>query len=127
MYSIVNNSKVYNMQNNIKRNSVVVVNYQNTQRLALVKSVNKSTNMLNVTMYLFANASIASDYRVHASSVQLTSVSAKQFTHLAKSYPNYACTNANSVLLFKLQQQADAAYPQLAALRNNYAAYPKAA
>ena len=115
------------MQNKIKRNSVVIVNYNNTQRLALVKSVNTSTNMLNVTMYLFANSSIASDYRVHASSVQLTSVSAKQFTHLAKSYPNYACTSANSKLLFKLQQQADAAYPQYVKLRNNYAAYPKAA
>ena len=111
---------------NIKRNSVVLVNYKNTQRLALVKSVNKNTNMLNVTMYLFANASIASDYRVHASTVQLTSVSAKQFVHLAKSYPNYACTNANSKLLFKLQQQADAAYPQYAKLRNNYAKYTSA-
>ena len=122
----VNNSKVYNMQNNIKRNSVVVVNYKNTQRLALVKSVNANTNMLNVTIYLFANASIASDYRVHASTVQLTSVSAKQFIHLAKSYPNTACTNANSVLLFKLQQQADSAYPQYAKLRNNYAKYTSA-
>jgi hypothetical protein len=111
----------------IKRNSVVVVNYNNTQRLALVKSVNTNTNMLNVTMYLFANSSIASDYRVHASTVQLTTVSAKQFTHLAKSYPNYACTNANSLLLFKLQQQVDAAYPQYAKLRNNYAAYSSAA
>ena len=111
----------------IKRNSVVLVTYNNTQRLALVKSVNKNNNMLNVTMYLFANSSIASDYRVHASTVTLTSVSAKQFVHLAKSYPNYACTNANSLLLFKLQQQADAAYPQYAKLRNNYAAYPRAA
>jgi len=111
---------------NIKRNSVVVVNYKNTQRLALVKSVNKNTNMLNVTIYLFANAHIASDYCVHASTVQLTSVSAKQFIHLAKSYSNYACTNTNSLLLFKLQQQADAAYPQYAKLRNNYAAYTSA-
>lgn len=110
----------------IKRNSVVLVNYNNTQRLALVKSV-RANNMLNVTMYLFANASIASDYLVNANSVTLTSVSAKQFVHLAKSYPNYACTNANSKLLFKLQQQADSAYPQYAKLRNNYAAYPKAA
>ena len=111
---------------NIKRNSVVLVNYKNTQRLALVKSVNTSTNMLNVTIYLYANASIASDFRVHASTVQLTSVSAKQFIHLAKSYPNSACTNANSVLLLKLQQQADAAYPQYAKLRNNYAKYTSA-
>ena len=114
------------MQNNIKRNSVVVVNYKNTQRLALVKSVNANTNMLNVSIYLFANASIASDYRVHASTVQLTSLSAKQFIHLAKSYPLSACTSANSLLLFKLQQQADAAYPQYAALRNNYATYTSA-
>jgi len=114
------------MQNNIKRNSVVLVNYKNTQRLALVKSVNANTNMLNVTIYLFANASIASDYRVHASTVQLTSLSAKQFIHLAKSYPNVACTSANSLLLFKLQQQADAAYPQYAKLRNNYAKYTSA-
>ena len=113
------------MQNNIKRNSVVLVTYKNTQRLALVKSV-RANNMLNVTMYLFANASIASDYLVHASAVTLTSVSAKQFVHLAKSYPNYACTSANSKLLFKLQQQADAAYPQYAKLRNNYAKYTSA-
>ena len=110
------------MQNNIKRNSVVLVNYKNTQRLALVKSVNANTNMLNVSIYLFANASIASDYCVHASTVQLTSLSAKQFIHLAKSYPTSACTNANSLLLLQLQQQADAAYPQYAKLRNNYAA-----
>jgi hypothetical protein len=114
------------MQNNIKRNSVVVVNYKNTQRLALVKSVNANTNMLNVSIYLFANASIASDYRVHASTVQLTSLSAKQFIHLAKSYPLSACTNANSLLLLQLQQQADAAYPQYAKLRNNYAQYTSA-
>ena len=107
----------------IKRNSVVLVNYNNTQRLALVKSV-RSNNKVNVTMYLYANSSIASDYLVDASSVQLTSVPAKQFTHLAKSYPNYACTNANSVLLFKLQQQADALYPNYAALRKHYAPSP---
>ena len=111
------------MQYNIKRNSVVLVNYNNTQRLALVKSVNKSTNMLNVTVYLYANSSIASDYRVHANTVTLTSVPAKYFNALAKSYPNYESTDSISLKLFALQQQADLQYPTVAKLRNNYGPY----
>lgn len=120
-----NNSKVYNMQNNIKRNSVVLVNYNNTQRLALVKSV-RTNNKLNVIVHLFANSSVCSDLLVDSSTVTLTSVPAKLFHSLAKSYPNYACTSANSKKLFALQQQADSLFPQYATLRNNYAAYTAA-
>jgi hypothetical protein len=55
-----------------------------------------------------------------------TDIPAKLFTHLAKSYPNYSATDANSLKLFALQQQADALYPNIAKLRNNYAAYAPA-
>ena len=116
---------MYNMQNNIKRNSVVLVNYNNTQRLALVKSV-RSNNKLNVIVHLFANSSVSSDLLVDSSSVTLTTVPAKLFNSLAKSYPNYAATDSTSKKLFALQAQADSLFPQYAALRNNYAAYAAA-
>ena len=109
------------------RNTLALVNYNNTQRLALVKSVRPTTNKVNVTMYLYANASIATDYLVDPTELVYTDIPVRYFTHLAKSYPNYTATDANSKLLFKLQQQADALYPSIAKLRNNYAAYPKAA
>ena len=120
-----NNSKVYNMQNNIKRNSVVLVNYNNTQRLALVKSV-RTNNKLNVIVHLFANSSVCSDLLVDSSTVTPTSVPAKLFHSLAKSYPNYSATDSTSKKLFALQAQADSLFPQYAKLRNNYAAYTAA-
>ena len=103
----------------IKRNSVVLVNYNNTQRLALVRSV-RSNNRVNVMIHLYANSSVCSDYCVDASAVTATNIPAKYFNSLAKSYPNYAATDSNSVKLFKLQAQADSLYPNYAALRNNY-------
>jgi len=109
------------------RNTLALVNYNNTQRLALVKSVRPTTNKVNVTIYLYANASIASDLLVDPSDLVYTNIPAKYFTHLAKSYPNYSATDRNSKLLFKLQQQADQLWPTVAKLRNNYAAYPRAA
>ena len=121
-----NNSKVYNMQNNIKRNSVVLVNYKNTQRLALVKSV-RTNNKLNVIIHLFANSSVSSDLLVDSSSVTLTTVPAKLFNSLAKSYPNYSATDSTSLKLFALQAQADSLFPQYAKLRNNYEPYTRAA
>ena len=108
------------------RNTLALVNYNNTQRLALVKSVRPSTGKVNVTMYLYANASIATDYLVDPTELVYTDIPAKYFTHLAKSYPNYTATDANSLLLFKLQQEADALYPSIAKLRNNYAPYAPA-
>jgi len=108
------------------RNTLVLVTYNNTQRLALVKSVRPSTGKVNVTMYLYANSSIATDYLVDPAELVYTDIPAKLFTHLAKSYPNYSATDANSVLLFKLQQQADRLYPTVAKLRNNYAPYTPA-
>ena len=107
---------------NIKRNSVVLVNYNNTQRLALVKSV-RSNNKLNVIIHLYANASCSSDYLVDSSSVTLTNVPAKYFHSLAKSYPNYSATDSMSLKLFALQAQADSLFPQYAKLRNNYGPY----
>jgi len=107
----------------IKRNSVVLVNYKNTQRLALVKSV-RSNNKVNVTIHLYANSSICSDYLVDASAVTATNIPAKYFNSLAKSYPNRAATDSISLRLFALQQQADSLYPQYAALRNNYEPSP---
>ena len=120
----VTTKSVY-MQNNIKRNSVVLVNYNNTQRLALVKSV-RSNNKLNVVIHLFANSSVCSDLLVDSSTVQLTNVPAKYFNSLAKSYPNYSATDSNSKKLFALQACADSLFPQYATLRNNYAAYAAA-
>ena len=110
------------MQNNIKRNSVVLVNYNNTQRLALVKSV-RNNNKLNVIIHLFANSSTSSDLLVDSSAVQPTNVPAKYFHSLAKSYPNYSATDSISKKLFALQAQADSLFPQYAKLRNNYGPY----
>jgi len=107
----------------IKRNSVVLVNYNNTQRLALVRSLRKH-NKVNVMIHCFANSSICSDYCVDASAVTPTNIPAKYFNSLAKSYPNYAATDSISLRLFALQQQADSLYPQYAALRNNYEPSP---
>ena len=107
---------------NIKRNSVVLVTYNNTQRLALVKSV-RSNNKLNVVIHLYRNSSTSSDYLVDASSVTLTNVPAKYFNSLAKSYPNYSATDSISLKLFALQAQADSLFPQYAVLRNNYGPY----
>ena len=108
----------------IKRNSVVLVNYNNTQRLALVRSVRPTTNKVNVMIHLYANSSICSDYLVDASAVTPTNISAKYYNSLAKSYPNYAATDSISLKLFALQAQADSLYPQYAALRNNYEPSP---
>jgi hypothetical protein len=118
----VNNSKVYNM-----RNTLALVNYNNTQRLAYVKSIRKASNKVNVTIFLFANSSIASDLLVDPEDLVYTNIDPKLFTHLAKSYPNYAATDSNSVKLFALQQQADSQYPSIAKLRNNYEPYTRAA
>ena len=107
----------------IKRNSVVLVNYKNTQRLALVKSV-RSNNKINCVVHLYANSSICSDYLVDASAVTATNIPAKYFNSLAKSYPNYAATDSISLRLFALQAQADSLYPQYAVLRNNYEPSP---
>jgi len=117
----VNNSKVYNM-----RNTLALVNYNNTQRLAYVKSIRKSTNKVNVTVFLFANSSIASDLLVDPEDLVYTNIPASMFTHLAKSYPNYSACDSNSLKLFALQQRADSMYPSIARLRNNYAAYTAA-
>ena len=89
----------------IKRNSVVLVNYNNTQRLALVRSL-RSNNRVNVMIHLYANSSICSDYCVDASSVTPTNIPAKYYNSLAKSYPNYAATDSISKKLFALQAQA---------------------
>ena len=122
MYSVhSNNKKFYNM-----RNTLALVNYNNTQRLAYVKSIRKSTNKVNVTVFLFANSSVCSDLLVDPEDLVYTNIDPKLFTHLAKSYPNYSATDSNSVKLFALQQQADSQYPSIARLRNNYAAYTAA-
>jgi hypothetical protein len=107
----------------IKRNSVVLVTLNNTQRLALVKSV-RSNNKINCVVHLYRNSSICSDYLVDASAVTPTNIPAKYFNSLAKSYPNYAATDSISLKLFALQAQADSLYPQYAALRNNYEPSP---
>ena len=107
----------------IKRNSVVLVNYKNTQRLALVRSL-RSNNRVNVMIHMFANSSICSDYCVDASGVTATNIPAKYFNSLAKSYPNYTATDSISLKLFALQAQADALYPNYAALRKQYESSP---
>jgi hypothetical protein len=109
------------------RNTLALVNYNNTQRLAYVKAVRPTTNKVNVTIYLFANSSIASDLLVDPEDLVYTNIPANLFTHLAKSYPNYSATDSNSVKLFALQQQADLQYPTVAKLRNNYEPYARAA
>ena len=113
-----NNSKVYNM-----RNTLALVNYNNTQRLAYVKSIRKASNKVNVTIFLYANSSIASDLLVDPEDLVYTNIDPKLFASLAKSYPNYSATDSNSLKLFALQQQADQQYPSIARLRNNYAQY----
>ena len=105
------------------RNTLALVNYNNKQRLAYVKAVRPTTNKVNVTVFLYANSSIASDLLVDPTDLVYTNIPAKQFTHLAKSYPNYAATDRNSKLLFALQQQADQQWPTVAKLRNNYEPY----
>ena len=107
----------------IKRNSVVLVTYNNTQRLALVKSV-RSNNKLNVIIHLYRNSSCSSDYLVDSSAVTLTNVPAKYFHSLAKSYPNYSATDAISLKLFAQQAHADSLFPSIAKLRNNYETSP---
>ena len=107
----------------IKRNSVVLVTLNNTQRLALVKSV-RSNNRINCIVHLYRNSSCSSDYLVDASSVTPTNIPAKYFNSLAKSYPNYAATDSISLKLFALQAQADSLYPNYAVLRNNYEPSP---
>ena len=109
------------------RNTLALVNYNNTQRLAYVKAVRPRTNKVNVTIFLFANSSIASDLLVDPEDLVYTNIDPKLFTHLAKSYPNYSATDSNSVKLFALQAQADSQYPSIAKLRNNYEPYTRAA
>ena len=109
------------------RNTLALVNYNNTQRLAYVKAVRPTTNKVNVTVFLYANSSIASDLLVDPEDLVYTNIPAKYFASLAKSYPNYSATDSNSVKLFALQAQADQLYPSVARLRNNYTAYPSAA
>ena len=117
MYSVhSNNKKFYNM-----RNTLALVTVYNTQRLAYVKSIRKATNKVNVTVFLYANSSIASDVLVDPEDLVYTNIPAKYFNALAKSYPNYSATDSNSKKLFALQAQADQLYPSVARLRNNYA------
>lgn len=103
------------------RNTLALVNYNNTQRLAHVKSIRTSTNKVNCTIFLYANSSIASDLLVDPEDLVYTNIPAKYFASLAKSYPNYSATDSNSKKLFALQAQADQLYPSVARLRNNYA------
>jgi argonaute-like protein implicated in RNA metabolism and viral defense len=105
----------------VKRNQVVVVNYQNALRLALVRSVRNSTQQVNVMIHCYRNSSICSDWLIKPSDiVAVTDVCSTQFNALAKSYPNYAATDSISSKLFAQQVIADAQYPQYAQYRNSY-------
>jgi hypothetical protein len=105
----------------VKRNSVVVVNYCNKPRLALVRSLRPSVNSVNVMIYCYRNSSICSDWQIDPSDIVcVTDVPAAQFNALAKSYPNRAATDAISLRLFDWQASADAVYPQYAAYREHY-------
>jgi hypothetical protein len=105
----------------VKRNQVVVVNYQNAPRLALVRSVRNSTQQVNVMIFCYRNSSICSDWLIDTSDiVAVTDVNSTQFYALAKSYPNYAATDSISLKLFDMQASADAAFPQYATHRLHY-------
>lgn len=104
------------------RNTLALVNYNNTERLCRVKSIRKS-GLVNVTIYLYANSSICSDYLVAPEQLTYTDIPVEHFTSLAKSYPDYSATDSTSKKLFALQQAADAQYPSIARLRNNYGPY----
>ena len=108
------------------RNTLALVNYNNTQRLALVRSLRTKTRKVNVMIHLYANSSICTDMLVDPEDLVYTDIPAKYYNSLAKSYPNYSATDAISLKLFKLQQQADALYPTVAKLRNNYEPSPYA-
>ena len=119
MYSVhSNNKKFYNM-----RNTLALVTVYNTQRLAYVKSIRKATNKVNVTVFLYANSSIASDVLVDPEDLVYTNIPAKYFNALAKSYPNYSATDPISLKLFAQQAHADSLFPTVAKLRNNYGPY----
>ena len=105
------------------RNTLALVNYNNTQRLALVKSVRPKTNKVNVTVFLYANSSTCTDMQVDPTELVYTDIPVRYYNSLAKSYPNYSATDPISLKLFKLQQEADALYPTVAKLRNNYGPY----
>ena len=115
------NATAHEVRMQVKRNSVVVVNYHNKPRLALVRSLRPSVNKVNVMIYCFRNSSICSDWQIDPSDiVAVTNVSSTQFNALAKSYPNYAATDSVSKMLFAQQASADAVYPQYAAYRKHY-------
>jgi hypothetical protein len=105
----------------VKRNQVVVVNYQNKPRLALVRSLRNKTQQVNVMIFCYRNSSICSDWLIDPSDiVAVTAVCSTQFNALAKSYPNYAATDSISLKLFDMQASADALFPQYAAYRKHY-------
>ena len=106
------------------RNTLALVTYNNTQRLALVRSLRTKTRKVNVMIHLYANSSICTDMLVDPEDLVYTDIPVQYYNSLAKSYPNYAATDAISLKLFALQAQADALYPTVAKLRNNYAPSP---
>ena len=106
------------------RNTLALVTYNNTQRLALVRSVRPKRNLVNVMIHLYANSSICTDMLVDPTELVYTDIPAQYYNSLAKSYPNYSATDSISLKLFKLQQEADALYPSIAKLRNNYEPSP---
>ena len=106
------------------RNTLALVTYNNTQRLALVRSLRTKTNKVNVMIHLFANSSICTDMLVNPEDLVYTDIPVEYYNALAKSYPNYAATDSISLKLFAQQAQADALYPSIAKLRNNYEPSP---
>ena len=106
------------------RNTLALVTYNNTQRLALVRGLRPKSNKVNVMIHLFANSSICTDLLVDPTDLVYTNIPVQYYNSLAKSYPNYAATDPTSLKLFKLQQQADQLFPTVAKLRNNYEPSP---
>ena len=109
---------------NIKRNTVVLVTYNNTQRLALVRSLRPKHNKVNVMIHLYANSSICTDMLVDPEDLVYTDIPAHYYNALAKSYPNYSATDSISLKLFAQQAHADSLFPSIAKLRNNYEPSP---
>ena len=117
---------VYNVatRGTAMRNTLALVTYNNTQRLALVRSLRTKSNKVNVMIHLYANSSICTDMLVDPEDLVYTDIPVQYYNSLAKSYPNYSATDSISLKLFALQAQADALYPTVAKLRNNYEPSP---
>ena len=102
-----------------KRNTIVTVQFNDTLRLARVKSVNAAKGTACITVALYKDCNVFSDCIVAITLLAATAQAVPNalFSALATCFPQKDLPNCP---LLAQQRTADAQYPLLAALRNNY-------